>query len=294
MTQLQFISCDIMGGLGNQLFQIFATIAYSIRHNISFIFPYNFKLDQKRYSYWNSFLINLSNYTTLNTSWNLNNNQISNLSTYKENFYHFNEIPKVDISFKLFGYFQSYKYFVNEQESIYTLIKLREQQNNIFNEFPDLFNKIENTIIISLHFRIGDYITLQEHHPIMNLNYYRKSIDYILSFLSSTNKINILYFCERQDNETVVKMIEVLKRTYKEENIEFIKVNDNISDWKQILIMSLCHHNIIANSTFSWWGAYFNNKLHKIICYPSIWFGVKLKDHIVTDLFPDIWKKIDC
>lgn len=294
MSKSKIISCTLMGGLGNQLFQIFATLAYSIRYNVNVIFPYVFQLDQKRYSYWNSFLIELSKYTTLNSVWNLNNNHICHLSTYKENNFHYNEIPKVDISFKLLGYFQSYKYFVKEQEMIYRLIKLREQQTHIFNEFPHIFNEFEKTTIISLHFRIGDYITLQEHHPIINLNYYRKSIDYILSFLSSSNKIKILYFCERCDNEKVVKMMEVLKRTYKEENIEFMKVNDDIPDWKQLLIMSICHHNIIANSTFSWWGAYFNSNIHKIICYPSIWFGVKLKGHIVTDLFPDTWKKIDC
>jgi hypothetical protein len=294
MSPSQFISCTIIGGLGNQLFQIFATISYSIRHNITVIFPYTFQLDHKRYTYWDSFLTNLSTFTTLNDEWNISNNHISNLSTFKENNFHYNEIPKVDFSFKLLGYFQSYKYFVNEQENIYRLIKLREQQTHIFNEFSHIFNQIEKTTLISLHFRIGDYITLQENHPIMNLNYYRKSIDYILSFLSSTNKIKILYFCERVDNEKVVKNIEVLQHTYKEENIEFVKVNDDIPDWKQLLIMSICNHNIIANSTFSWWGAYLNINVDKIICYPSVWFGINLKHHIVSDLFPDTWKKIDC
>jgi len=148
MSQSQFISSSIMGGLGNQLFQIFATLAYSIRYNINVIFPYTLQLDQKRYSYWNSFLLKISKYTTLNAEWQLNNNHIYHLSTYKENNFHYNEIPKVDISFKLFGYFQSYKYFVNEQENIYRLIHLREQQNNIFNQFPYIFNEIEKTIIL--------------------------------------------------------------------------------------------------------------------------------------------------
>jgi hypothetical protein len=56
--------------------------------------------------------------------------------------------------------------------------------------------------------------------------------------------------------------------------------------------MSLCKHNIIANSSFSWWGAYFNENLEKIVCYPSVWFG-KNVEHNVVDLFPNRWVKIN-
>ena len=55
--------------------------------------------------------------------------------------------------------------------------------------------------------------------------------------------------------------------------------------------MSLCEHNIIANSTFSWWGAYFNTNVNKIVCYPSLWFGKNCNNN-VKDLFPEKWIKI--
>jgi hypothetical protein len=60
-----------------------------------------------------------------------------------------------------------------------------------------------------------------------------------------------------------------------------------------MLLMSACDHNIIANSTFSWWGAYMNTNPNKMVLYPSVWFGPKLSDKIVDDLCPPEWIKIN-
>ena len=95
------------------------------------------------------------------------------------------------------------------------------------------------------------------------------------------------------DNEMVLQKIQALQHMFKEENLSFIKVSDDIADWKQVLIMSNCHHHINANSTFSWWGAYFNSSPLKIVCYPNIWFGVNLQDKQMHDLCPEKWKKIE-
>jgi len=284
-----------MGGLGNQLFQIFTTIAYGIRHNKLFIFPYITQLDAKRHSYWNSFLIDLSLYTTLNSNWKKTNNKLlTNIPIFRENTFHHVEIPSTDTSLSLFGYFQSYRYFIHEQENIYKMIQLREQQQKIKEEFyNELFTDYDNTVFISLHFRLGDYVQLPQCHPILSLKYYQKSIDYLLSFLPSQNKIKILYFCEKADNNIVLPKIRELQNIFKDENLSFIKVPDEIVDWKQVLVMSLCHHNIIANSTFSWWGAYFNNYANKMVCFPSVWFGVACSDHKMHDLCPISWKKIE-
>jgi glycosyl transferase family 25 len=73
--------------------------------------------------------------------------------------------------------------------------------------------------------------------------------------------------------------------------MNFVKVDSILKDWEQLLLMSLSEHNIIANSSFSWWGAYLNNNKNAIVCYPDIWFGPAMKDTNVKDLFPNNWIK---
>jgi len=273
------ISIELMGGLGNQLFQIFNTIAYSLRYNKKFIFQYFETLKKygiERPTYWNSFLKNLKKFTT---------NYNIQLPIYREKHYTFLNIPFIERDFKFFGYFQSYKYFEDQYEEICNLINIKKFKNDIFTEHTKYF---DNNITISLHFRLGDYKHQQHNHPVMPIEYYINSIQYIIN-KTDNNNFNILYFCEKDDNEIVNNSIKKLNNIFS--NVKFIKVDDNIDDWKQMLLMSLCNHNIIANSSFSWWGAYFNSNAEKIVCYPNIWFGPSIKND-TKDLCPNNWNKI--
>ena len=67
--------------------------------------------------------------------------------------------------------------------------------------------------------------------------------------------------------------------------------NPSLEDWEQLLLMSLCQYNIIANSTFSWWAAYLNDNPDKIVCYPEEWFKTTT-GHDTSDLFPEDWAKV--
>ena len=69
--------------------------------------------------------------------------------------------------------------------------------------------------------------------------------------------------------------------------------NKGEDSWKDMLLMSSCSHNIIANSSFSWWGAYLNSNEDKIVCFPSLWFGTTI-EHNTKDLCPHEWTKIEC
>ena len=88
----------------------------------------------------------------------------------------------------------------------------------------------------------------------------------------------------------VNKQIHLIKEKFTE--LEFIMCNHKLQDWEQMLQMSLCKHNIIANSTFSWWGAYLNNNKDKIVCIPQKWFGPAIK-HNQKDLYLPEWSIIN-
>jgi hypothetical protein len=133
------ISIILCGGLGNQLFQIFATIAYALKYKHRFVFEYTEKLPYGptvRHTFWETFLSPLKKFTTFNPSNGFNNSQIWNLpiDDYSpHNFHHFRE-PK-HANQRIHGYFQSYKYFKDYQEIIFSLIHLEEQTTSIKNEF---------------------------------------------------------------------------------------------------------------------------------------------------------------
>ena len=285
-----------MGGLGNQLFQIFTTIAYAIKHKRKFVFPYSDKLAQ-RVTYWNNFMLSLKIFTSANLNNRVTNTDIQKMENIGEKDFRYNELPATDpaIQFKLNGYFQSYKYFENEVDQIYSLLRLDKQKKQIVEDYPNLF-WFDGTKI-SMHFRLGDYKQLQHYHPIMSPQYYQNALTTIFE-KSSIKDATVLYFCEEEDNHIVTQFIDVLKMHFDTSSykIEFVKVDDKIADWKQMLIMGCCDHNIIANSSFSWWGAYMNSSVDKVVCYPALWFGQTMHEHHgfkdTQDLFPEKWIKI--
>jgi hypothetical protein len=109
---------------------------------------------------------------------------------------------------------------------------------------------------------------------------------------ASSSPYTVLYACEEEDLEYVMETrIEPLRAKFP--NLVFQQISPELADWEQLLIMSCCKYNIIANSSFSWWSAYFNRNPEKIVCYPSVWFGEKLAQQCNTkDLCPDDWVKV--
>jgi hypothetical protein len=275
-----------MGGLGNQLFQIFATISYAIKSKNRFNFMALETLGGGsttiRYTFWDSFFLNLKPFLLT---------EMPQLHVIRERDFTYNELPVAEMVNKnvlLYGYFQSYKYFQENYKIICRVIGIENLKRNILSKlnFLDCSN-LDDTI--SIHFRLGDYKKLQEFHPVMTYEYYEKSLSYIQT--KNADKIyKIIYFCEDDDIDEVLITINRLIIKFPEYN--FVRGDNILQDWEQMIYMSCCHHNIIANSSFSWWAAYFNSHSDKIVCYPSVWFGPSANND-TKDLCPSDWVKIE-
>ena len=268
-----------MGGLGNQLFEIFALMGYSMDNKTSFyIEDKEIIHGARKIYYWDNFLSNIGKFIKPTV-------KLGERAIVREKGFNYKSLPKISNKnqvVKMFGYFQSYKYFEKHYDTIIGFIKLEEKRAPYNNNYD-----YQNTI--SLHFRVGDYKALQGRHPLLLPDYYIKALQHISTETGRTNW-QVLYFCEDEDIKYVGKQIAVIKNELPE--LSFIKIESTYSDWQQMLIMSLCNHNIIANSSFSWWGAYFNSR-ENIVCYPKTWFGPKQGYTNMDDMFPLNWSRID-
>lgn len=330
---MQHITVEIMGGLGNQLFQIFALLAYCLRNKLPFYFPTEpIKHGQRKQTYWQTPLLQ-----SLKPFVKAPPTATPHILLHEQGF-HYQPIPFYEHAkhAKLFGYFQSYKYFQEQQAQIYKLLRLQETQDLIKAKTPYNY-----TNLIAVHFRVGDYVNLPQCHPLMPLAYYKEALSRFLQdqspalceTLEQANKNDsiwqILYFCEKNDQPYVeTQFIQPLQTHPQfEGKFHFQCIDHTLADWEQVLVMSLCQHHIIANSTFSWWGAYLlwgkplraagpttptsasaekeggvqtQNEGVGLLCsgasppvyYPSTWFGPGMGNKNTADLFPPHWQEI--
>ncbi len=267
------ITVDIKGGLGNQLFQIFTLISYCKDYNLKFCLE-NIDCSPsvcgERVIYWNSIFKNLQPYLI---------NKCENYNIWNQEGHHHIPIPIFykEFDIKLNGYFQSYKYFQHNLKYIIDFLEFNKLKLSIKNNSKLNFNEC-----ISIHFRLGDYKTLQDSHPILTIDYYIKSLSELIKITNKTNW-NVIYYYEADDKLYIDNNINILKNHFTDLN--FISCDLNLQDWEQMLQMSLCNHNIIANSSFSLWAAYLNENKEKKIFYPSLWFGTKLNNLNIKDMF---------
>jgi len=273
---MYMITCFLKGGLGNQLFQIFTSISYAIQIKTNFKF-FDVEYLGKgtttiRKTYWNNFLKKLKPFLTKSFP------ELITVSETEEFRYKKLNIPKnKDIC--LNGYFQSYKYFDSYYKTIYNLL-------NIDNYKREILLQHNEPLSISLHFRLGDYKTKTDYHNIMSYEYYESCLTMLINKIQNESIHNVLYFYELEDYEIVKATIDKLQTKFI--NCKFVSVSNTLEDWQQMILMSCCKYNIIANSSFSWWAAYFNSNKDKIVLYPKTWFGPSY-DYNTCDLFPPEW-----
>ena len=188
-------------------------------------------------------------------------------------------ILKTSSNLYLDGYWQSEKYFVDVKDIILSEFTLQAKPSHLSLE---LASQISKTQSISLHIRRGDYISnsnTNKLHGTTSLDYYKQSANFFAQEIASPH-----FFVFSDDPDWVVKNLNLEFPT------TFVTHNDALTNYEDLWLMSLCKHNIIANSSFSWWAAWLNSNPNKIVIAPEKWFNSS--DIETKDLVPQEWLRI--
>lgn len=176
-----------------------------------------------------------------------------------------------------YGYWQTEKYFADIKDEI---LKTFSFNKSLLSEQSKvLMNQIEITNSVSIHIRRGDYLdgkNRKMYGGICTIAYYEKAIQEILGSIDSPS-----FFVFSNDIEWVGKNVNI-------PNAIYVCNNQAKDSWQDMYLMSQCKHNIIANSSFSWWGAWLNQNPNKIIISPSKFMNIGSS----VDIIPESWIKI--
>lgn len=194
-------------------------------------------------------------------------------------YHYWEQIHSIPSTAYLQGYWQSEKYFSEIADVLREDFKFRQPLSEINAQWAD---KITQCHSISLHIRRGDYVSnpmTHKVHGVCQLDYYYRAIEYITSLIDDP-----VFFVFSDEAEWAKSNLEISHPVYYVEN------NTGQESYNDMRLMSLCRHHIIANSTFSWWGAWLNNSPEKIVIAPQKWFATSDKDD--SDLIPKTWIRI--
>lgn len=179
----------------------------------------------------------------------------------------------------LFGYWQSERYFSEFKHEIRQDFRFRQ---NLDPESNRIAEAISNKTSVSLHVRRGDYAKNPKTtalHGLCSPAYYSKAIDYLAH---RANNLHLFIFSD--DIPWVKANLPIAGHNY-----TYVSHNKGSDSWRDMQLMSLCQHHIIANSSFSWWGAWLNPSPKKFVVAPEKWFA---KDIDTSDLIPESWIRL--
>jgi hypothetical protein len=254
-----FVTAELMGQLGNQLFIVAAAVSLALDHGANPIFPdfvtnHQWKIPLNYEKLFHSLPVKLPKSVSF---------------VYREPHFSYQPIP-YQPNIKLSGYFQSEKYFIHHKQEILDLFKPPADILEYLSlRYADI---LEHPLTVSIHMRFYYEDPTGKAHPTCDKDYFVRAME-----LFPKEALFIVFSNQIEKSKKLLSDIP--------KNIRFIEGEDHFCD---LYLMSLCKHNIIANSSFSWWGAYLNSNPNKQIIAPKLWFNPSyLSD--TQDLLPEGW-----
>lgn len=280
---------EIIGGLGNQMFQ------YALGKRLSLSLKTDMFLDKTGFQSYDLHAFGLNQ---LKTDYREADHQLltkfhtprilqkvlrSFLSSYpltvKEKFFNFDpDILRLQGHLYLRGYWQSEKYFSEIRKELLHDFTPKEMLSPKATSFSEAM-KAGNSV--SLHIRRGDYASNAKTlsvHGLQPISYYVQAAELVAAKVNSPE-----FFIFSDDIQWAKQNLQFLK------NVQFVSENE-FPNFVELTLMSHCKHNIIANSSFSWWGAWLNQNSEKIVIGPRKWFAGGKRNTV--DILPDSWVKL--
>lgn len=257
----------LIGRLGNNLFQIAAAIGYAKKYNVGWGIKKGYVergFHAKQVDRFMPYLPACDSYFKVYTEFQ------DEWAGYEFNYH---EIPFHPNGVELVGFWQSEKYFKHAEKEVRDAIRLP-----FIPGYRDY---------VSIHVRRGDYVQHAGSFPPITVTY----LDYALdAIFQKTSVRSAIVFSD--DNQWCKENITLVSDNF---SVEF---SEGRNEWEDLSLMASCGHNIIANSSFSWWGAWLNTNPDKIVVSPSHkrgnWFGMESGiKHDCIDLIPDEWIQIE-
>lgn len=290
------IISNLIGGLGNQMFQ------YALGRKLSKMHKTGLRIDISGFQIYHLRQFELNDFNIKTQALNeeeKNENEkeynklyfnkflkkIGRLPYYME--YVVNEkgfrfdknIFKTSKFVYLNGYWQSELYFKDIRDELLNEFSLKSSPSKTNKE---ILKEIESYESVAIHIRRGDYIKNKQTnavHGVCSKEYYSKAIKLI-----TTKLPKVRFFIFSDD-------IQWCKKNYGQFS-NFTIIDNSNKGIEDMMLMSRCKHFIIANSSFSWWGAWLGRSKDKIIICPQKWFNIMDNDHDTTDLIPREWIKL--
>lgn len=253
------------GGLGNNMFQYAAGLSYAKQHNKSLKIVGNFKNISE------VFFVSENDYVK-------GRPLTENAYIERDASLDFRDAMDNSSFQYLNGYFQDENIFKKNRDLILELFKFK---NELTPKNKKLADKIKSTNSVSIHIRRGDYLVACYNDMLSNY-YYNHAMDYISSKVENPH-----FYIFSDDIEWVKKNLNVkYPHTFVDNNQEKESADQDMH------LMSLCKHNIIANSTFSWWGAWLNQNPEKIVLVPRVWLTGTIAQKDTKNVIPEDWIRI--
>ena len=302
------ITITVLGGLGNQMFQYAAAKALACKHGVDLAIDESafrsyelrgFLLDRLRVpeavrpitGKSSDKSVRLSNFRAMRwrnrADRSLKRLGVARLpqspTSYSERHFHFDpEFFSLGGSISLFGYFQSERYFAGIADKLRDHFRPREVLGPQAQAVAEHIAR--SRMPVSVHIRRGDYVksnSTAQVHGSMGVAYYKKALQLIEGLLD-TQATLFVFSDDPADAESILDFVP-------SEHLVHVR-GEPERPWEDMTLMAQCRHHIIANSSFSWWGAWLNPSVDKIVIAPRNWFTPgELRQRNVCDLHPPEW-----